>query len=195
MTGKHKHDDKKHPPAGDEPQKREIPVGGPEPEKAPETETIEAGPDEKASKLEDEVASLNDKYLRLYSEFDNYRKRTLRERIELSKTASSDVIITLLPVIDDMERAIKAHTEADGTVAALTDGVTLIYNKLMNILGQQGLEAMKAMGEEFDTDFHEAVTNIPAPEAEQKGKVVDEIQKGYILNGKVIRFAKVVVGS
>jgi molecular chaperone GrpE len=185
MTGKHKHDDKKHPPAGDDPKKREIPVGGPEPEKAPETETIEAGPDEKASKLEEEVASLN----------DNYRKRTLRERIELSKTASSDVIITLLPVIDDMERAIKAHAEADGTVAALTDGVTLIYNKLMNILGQQGLEAMKSMGEEFDTDFHEAVTNIPAPDPEQKGKVVDEIQKGYLLNGKVIRFAKVVVGS
>lgn len=195
MTGKHKHDDKKHPPAGEDAKQREIPVGGPEPGEAPVGEATESAPDEKVTKLEEEVASLNDKYLRLYSEFDNYRKRTLRERIELSKTASSDVIITLLPVIDDMERAIRAHTEAEGTAAALTDGVTLIYNKLMNVLAQQGLEAMKTMGEAFDTDFHEAVTNIPAPEPEQKGKVVDEIQKGYLLNGKVIRFAKVVVGS
>jgi molecular chaperone GrpE len=172
MTGKHKHDEKKQEP-----------------------EPKETVPEEKSSQLEEEVASLNDKYLRLYSEFDNYRKRTLRERIELGKTASAEVISTLLPIIDDMERAIRAHADAEGSVAALTDGVTLIYNKLMTILGQQGLEAMKSMGEEFTTDLHEAVTNIPAPEPGLKGKVVEEIQKGYILNGKVIRFAKVVVGS
>lgn len=195
MTGKHKHDEKKQQPAGEDVNKREIPVGGPDLEQTTGSGASEAFTEEKTLRFEEEIVALNDKYVRLYSEFDNYRKRTLREKIELNKTASAEVITTLLPVIDDMERAIRAHSETDGSVAALADGVTLIYNKLMTILGQQGLEPMKSMGEEFNTDFHEAVTNIPAPESDLKGKVVDEIQKGYILNGKVIRFAKVVVGS
>ena len=195
MTGKHKHDDKKHHHE-EEPGQSATPSAaeqGTEKHEAPGTIAEEA--DEKVSKLEAEVAALNDKYLRLYSEFDNYRKRTMRERIELSKTASAEVITAMLPVIDDLERAIKSHSEAGESVSALTDGVNLIYGKFLAVLGQQGLGQMKSAGEEFDTDFHEAVTNIPAPQPELKGKVVEEIQKGYLLNGKVIRFAKVVVGS
>jgi len=145
--------------------------------------------------LEQEIAQWNDKYLRLYSEFDNYRKRSIKERIELSKTAASDLITTLLPVLDDFERALNAMDTDEDKENAIIDGINLIYNKLKNILSQQGLERMKVMGEEFDTDFHEAMTNIPAPKPELKGKVVDVIQNGYLLNGKVIRYAKVVVGS
>lgn len=141
-----------------------------------------------------EIASLNDKYLRLFSEFDNYRKRTLKERIELSKTASAELIVALLPVLDDFERALKAAEES-GETGAHKEGMTLIYTKLKNILTLQGLETIKALGEDFNTDFHEAITNIPAPTPDLKGKVVDVIQNGYILGGKVIRYAKVVVGS
>ncbi len=141
-----------------------------------------------------EIAAWNDKYLRLFSEYDNYRKRTLKEKIELSKTASAEVIIALLPALDDFERAIKA-AEDSGESGAHVEGLTLIYNKLKSILTQQGLEPIKAMGEVFDTDFHEAITEIPAPTPDLKGKVVDVIQQGYTLGGKVIRYAKVVVGT
>ncbi|HNW74569.1 MAG: nucleotide exchange factor GrpE [Bacteroidales bacterium] len=144
---------------------------------------------------EEKIAELNDKYLRLYSEFDNYRKRTLKEKAELSKFASADVITSLLPVLDDFERAIKAFTATSDNGTALKEGVVLIFNKFLSVLNQQGLEQMKTQGESFDTDFHEAVTNVPAANPDQKGKVVDEILKGYLLNGRVIRFAKVVVGS
>jgi len=140
-------------------------------------------------------AELNDKYLRLYSDFDNFRKRTLKEKVEISKYASAEVITKLLPVLDDFDRAIKALDAAAEAGQALKDGVVLIYNKFNGILLQQGLQPMRAIGESFDTDFHEAITNIPAPSPEQKGKIVDEIEKGYLLNGKVIRYAKVVVGS
>jgi molecular chaperone GrpE len=152
--------------------------------------------DPKTEKLEEELAVANDKYLRLYSEFDNYRKRTLKEKIELGKTASADVIIALLPIVDDFERGLKAFdTSGDAIAQALKDGMFLIYTKLTGNLLQLGLEPINSIGEEFNTDFHEAITNIPAPTPEQKGKVVDEIIKGYMLNGKVIRFAQVVVGS
>jgi molecular chaperone GrpE len=195
MTGKHKQDEKKRLTPDPEKETVDTPV----------TET-DAGIDfaeaatkddgaEKLAQKEAELAELNDKYLRLYSEFDNFRKRTIREKTELSKTASADVIALLLPVIDDLERAIKAHSAAGEAAAPLTDGVNLIYNKLLSLLGQQGLEPINSLGEEFDTDFHEAITNIPAESPEMKGKVVDEVQRGYMLNGKVIRFAKVVVGS
>ncbi len=150
--------------------------------------------EKKVDELEENLADLNDKYLRLFSEFDNYRKRTMKERLELTKTASQEVIEDLLPVLDDFERAIKAiEMHEQGKNSA--EGIKLIYNKFNNILGRKGLEPMKSVGEPFDTDYHEAVTNIPAPEEDLKGKVVDEIQKGYLLNGKVIRFAKVVVGQ
>jgi len=151
--------------------------------------------DPKLEKAEEEIAVLNDKYLRLYSEFDNYRKRTLKEKVEFSKSAAAEVIYSLLPVLDDFERAINAIESASNDPKALKDGVILIYSKLLNLLTQQGLEPMKTIGEPFDTDFHEAITNIPAPTAEQQGKVIDEVTKGYLLHGKVIRYAKVVVGS
>ncbi|MEA3476556.1 MAG: nucleotide exchange factor GrpE [Bacteroidota bacterium] len=144
--------------------------------------------------LKEQVDSLNDRYLRLFSEFDNYRKRTLKEKIELGKTASEDVIISILPVLDDFERALSSFEEMDVN-ESFKEGVLLIFNKFLTLLQQKGLETIDSIGEEFDTDFHEAVTNIPAPSEEMKGKVADEIEKGYKLNDKVIRYAKVVVGN
>ena len=144
---------------------------------------------------DEQYSDLNDKYLRLYSDFDNFRKRTLKEKIELSKYASSEIIVKLLPVLDDFERAIKAFDATSDAGQALKDGVSLIFNKFLAILNQQGLMQMRTSGENFDTDFHEAITNITAPSPDQKGKIIDEIEKGYLLNGKVIRYAKVVVGS
>ena len=155
----------------------------------------EAKLEEKVGELEENLAELNDKYLRLFSEFDNYRKRTTKERLELIDTASTEVIRELLPVLDDFERAFKANEAKSEDEQSNLEGFKLIYNKLKGILNRRGLEPMKAIGEAFDTDFHEALTNIPAPSEDLKGKVVDEIEKGYILKGKVIRFAKVVVGQ
>lgn len=152
----------------------------------------------KESKLEQEINALqlkyddlNDKYLRLFSDFDNYRKRTLKERIELSKLASEELITELLPVVDDLERALGNISED----SSAREGIQLIYNKLVKTLSQKGLEEIQAKGSDFDTDFHEALTKIPVEDEDQKGKVVDVIQKGFTLSGKVIRYAKVVVGS
>jgi molecular chaperone GrpE len=144
--------------------------------------------------LNAKVEELNDKYIRLYSEFDNYRKRTQKEKIELHKTAGEDIFKTLLPVLDDFERAMNAMNEAKD-ITAVKEGVELIFNKLKNGLQQKGLAAMESKGQTFDADIHEAITNIPAPSEDLKGKVVEELEKGYSLNGKVIRFAKVIVGS
>jgi len=149
---------------------------------------------EKAEELEASQAELNDKYLRLFSEFDNYRKRTNKEKLDLLKSASEEVILDLLPVIDDFERGIKSMEDNDALQTSV-EGMQLIYNKLMGILSKKGLTPMKSIGQTFDTDFHEALTNIPAPSEDMKGKVVDEIERGYLLNDKVIRFAKVVVGQ
>jgi molecular chaperone GrpE len=151
--------------------------------------------EERIGELEENLAELNDKYLRLFSEFDNYRKRTTKERLELLDTASSDVINELLPVLDDFERAFKANEAKSEEEQSNLEGFKLIYDKFKGTLNRRGLEPMKSIGEPFDTDFHEALTNIPAPSEDLKGKVVDEIEKGYILKGKVIRFAKVVVGQ
>ena len=153
------------------------------------TEKKESG----SRKLKEELNEMSDKYLRLYSDFDNYRKRTLKEKMEMQKSASQDLILDLLPVLDDFERAVQALKEHKADDEAIS-GVELIYNKLFNILSQRGLEPMNSIGTDFNTDYHEAITNIDAGE-EMKGKVVDVIQKGYLLNGKVLRFAKVVVGS
>lgn len=160
--------------------------------KVPQEELVDLSVE---ASLEDQIAEWNDKYLRLYSEFDNYRKRTLKEKIELSRTASSEIITKLLPVLDDFERAIKAFDTNADTTEAIKEGILLIFNKFLTILNQQGLNQMKTIGEKFDTDFHEAITNIPAPTPDMKGKVIDEIEKGYLLNEKVIRYAKVVVGN
>ena len=147
-----------------------------------------------ADEWKQKYEEINDKYLRLYSDFDNYRKRTLKERLDLLKNATEELVIELLPVVDDFERALQAfeqHNVGDEAVK----GTELIYNKLLRTLEQKGLKSMDSMGKEFDTDFHEAITNIPAPTPDLKGKVVDVVQKGYLLNDKIIRFAKVIVGS
>ena len=138
-------------------------------------------------------AELNDKYLRLFSEFDNYRKRTAKEKLDLSATASASVMKDLLPVLDDFERALQ-NMEKNGNEADL-QGVTLIYNKFRSTLQKKGLEEIVAIDCDFNTDEHEALTMIPAPDESKKGKVIDVIQKGYKLNGTVIRFARVVVGN
>jgi molecular chaperone GrpE len=151
--------------------------------------------EDKTEKLEAEIFQLNDKFLRLYSEFDNYRKRTIKEKIELCKTASEEIILSILPVLDDFERALSAFEISTESTDSLKHGIILIFSKFINILSQQGLQQLKTIGEEFNTDFHEAITNIPVTNPEQKGKVIDEVEKGYMLNGKVIRYAKVVVAN
>ncbi|MCD6067047.1 MAG: GrpE protein [Bacteroidetes bacterium] len=151
-------------------------------------------PEGKIAELEAKLAEANDKHLRLYSEFDNFRKRNAKEKIDLIKTAGEDVFKTVLPVIDDFERAIKAN-EGATDLAALSEGFQLIYNKFKSTLKQKGLEEMESIGKPFDADLMEAITSIPAPDEDLKGKVVDEIEKGYSLHGKVIRFAKVIIGS
>ena len=146
--------------------------------------------------LKEQLAELNDKYLRLYSDFDNYRRRANKEKLEMIKTASSGVVLSLLPVIDDMERALAAIQKAEegSEQNALLEGVNLIYNKLMTTLKQQGLSECEVAGKPFDSETAEAVAQIPAPEEAQKGFVLEVVQKGYALDGKVLRFAKVVVG-
>jgi len=145
-------------------------------------------------KLKQEVAELNDKYLRLFAEFDNFKRRTQKERVELLQTAGKDVVVSLLPVLDDFERAIKA-TENTTEVAPVREGIVLVQTKLKSILNQKGLKEIESINTEFNTDLHEAITQIPSPTDEQKGKVIDELEKGYTLNDKVVRFAKVVVGA
>eukprot|EP01012_Entosiphon_sulcatum_P016743 TRINITY_DN21632_c0_g1_i1.p2 TRINITY_DN21632_c0_g1~~TRINITY_DN21632_c0_g1_i1.p2 ORF type:complete len:194 (-),score=39.60 TRINITY_DN21632_c0_g1_i1:120-701(-) len=145
-------------------------------------------------KLQAEVQQLNDKYLRLYAEFDNYKRRTQKERVELLQTAGKDVIVSLLPVLDDFDRALKAM-ETAAEVAPVKEGILLVSTKLKNTLAQKGLKDVESISQPFNTDFHEAITNIPAPTEDLKGKVIDEVEKGYTLNDNVIRFAKVVVGA
>ena len=155
----------------------------------PQEETAEPAAEQtEADKLQEmgeKLASLNDKYLRLYSEYENYRKRTNLEKADLLLNGSREMIKAILPVVDDFERALAAMGD--------DEGVKLIYNKLMKILEQKGLKAMDAKGEKFDESVHEAVTQVPAPAPEQKGLVIDVVEKGYYLNDKVLRYAKVVV--
>jgi len=145
-------------------------------------------------KIKVEKAELNDRFLRLFSEFDNYKKRVNKEKLDLLSTASEKVIVSLLPVIDDFERAIAANEKVEDN-QAIKDGFVLIYNKLIQLLKRFDVEEIKAIGEVFDTDFHEAVTHFPTDKEEDKGKVIDVTEKGYKLKDKVIRYAKVVVGQ
>lgn len=146
--------------------------------------------------LQAELAESKDKYLRLYSEFDNFRKRSARERQEWIKNATEDLIQQLLPVVDDFERAEKSFEDEKTDKATAAEGVKLVAQKLVKVLENKGLKAMEgAAGIDFDADIHEAITKIPAPEEKLKGKVVDVVEKGYYLNEKVIRFAKVVIGE
>lgn len=144
--------------------------------------------------LQAQYNELNNKYLRLYSDFENFRKRTTKERIDLIQNGGEDIFKLLLPIIDDFERA-QANMETAEDVPSVKEGVALIYGKLTKELQSKGLKPMETKGETFDSEIHEAITQIPAPSDDLKGKVVDEIEKGYYLNDKVIRFAKVVVGS
>ena len=158
-------------------------------EKKSKTEELEA----RIAELENQVAKEKDDYIRLMAEFDNFRRRTSQEKLELVSVASMDTIKGLLPVLDDCERALKVLGESDDSDAA-KEGTELIFHKLMSYLQSKGLAVIEAMGQPFDTDLHEAVAQFPVPEEDKKGKVFDVVQTGYTLNGKVIRYAKVVVG-
>ena len=147
---------------------------------------------EEIETLKSELEESKDKYLRLYAEFENFRKRTIRERLELMKSAAEDTMLALLPVLDDFDRAKKS---AETGVEQFSEGVQLVYQKLFSILEQKCLKSMESTGEDFDPDWHEAVTDIPAPSEEMKGKNFDTIEKGYVLNDKIIRHAKVVVAK
>lgn len=144
-------------------------------------------------KLRKQIEELSNTNLRLHAEFDNYRKRSIKEKIELSKTASEEVITDLLPVLDNLERALQNLN--DNTEDSFAEGIKLIYKRLLKTLSDKGLEEIPALGQAFDTDYYEAISHMPAADEKQKDKIVDVVQKGYKLHGKVIRFAKVVVGS
>lgn len=164
--------------------------------KPEETEFEEVKTDPKdleIAELKKELDEMRDKYVRLYADFDNHRKRTAKEYGEITKQAGREVIKDLLPVLDDFERALKAMDK--GTEASAKEGMQLIYNKLLNGLTAKGLKAMETIGKDFNVEEHEAITEVPAPTPEMQGKVIDELEKGYYLNGKIIRFAKVVVGA
>jgi molecular chaperone GrpE len=144
--------------------------------------------------LEKELADWKDKYTRLYAEFDNFRKRNAKERLDLMKSAGKDIIQDMLPLIDDFERAEKANADSND-IKAVKEGYGLIQAKLLRTLEAKGLKPMDSMGKSFDVEYHEAITNIPAPSKKQVGKVVDVVEKGYFLNDNILRYAKVVVGQ
>ena len=157
---------------------------------APEVQVVQT-PEEL---MKAEIEQLNDKYIRLFAEFDNYKRRTAKERLELFSMANRETILALLPVLDDFERAMKAFQNT-AEAASLKEGVELIYTKFNQIMQSKGVKPMESIGQPFNIDFHEAITNISAPSEDMKGKVIDEVEKGYFLNDKVVRFAKVVVGE
>ncbi|MGH1335456.1 MAG: nucleotide exchange factor GrpE [Aureispira sp.] len=145
-------------------------------------------------RLEKELGEMKDKYLRIFAEFDNYRKRTIKERQDIIKLASRDALSAVLPAVNDFERAIKIAQSEDNE-ETVPEGIVLVYNKLFKSLEQQGIKQMVTDGQDFDSELHEALTKIPAPTEELKGKIIDTIENGYYLNDKIIRHAKVVVGQ
>lgn len=159
-----------------------------------ETTTDEQSEEKSEPTSEEKYAELNDRFLRLYAEFDNYRKRTNKERVDLISTANAGILADLLPVLDDFERAILNNETAE-EINGVKEGFNLIFNKFKNNLESKGLKAMEAKGKPFDSELHEAIANVPAPSNKEKGKVIEDVEKGYYLNDKVIRFAKVVVGQ
>lgn len=170
----------------------------PEANEAEDAKAAEELPQEEeapaAGNASSELDEMRDKYLRLHAEFDNFRRRTSKERLELFKTANQELMVALIPVLDDLERAQTAMKDAQD-VTAVREGVELIFNKFLGLLQQKGLKPMEAVGQPFDAEVHEAITQIPAPNEEMKGKVIDQVEKGYYLNDKVVRFAKVVIGA
>lgn len=157
----------------------------------PAAEQAEADP---VAKLEAELSETKDRLLRLFSEFDNYKKRVARDRIEQNKMAGAEIFLSILPVIDDMERAMKSFPQTK-EVESIREGIQLIYNKIKSTTEAKGLKAMESVGKAFDADLHDAITNVAAPTEDLKGKVIEEVEKGYYLNDKVIRHAKVIVGN
>ncbi|MDR1601998.1 MAG: nucleotide exchange factor GrpE [Tannerella sp.] len=157
-------------------------------------ETVVPSDEKNENSIELKYAELNDSYLRLMAEFDNYRKRTLREKADLIKSGGESVLTNLLPVIDDFERAI-SNSKNTEDIEAIVQGIELIYSKFTIFLSQQGVKAIEAVGKPFDTELFEAIATIPAPSDDRKGTVLDCVQTGYVLNEKVIRHAKVVVGE
>ena len=163
-----------------------------EEEEQEDIKSVEIDPIEK---LQDELAEAKDKFLRLYSEYDNYRRRTAKEKLDMMQTANENLLLSLLPVLDDFERAVSAFSDQK-SLDAVKEGMNLIFQKFDNILQQKGLKQMDTkQGIKFDTDLHEAITQIPAPKSKLKGKIVDTVEKGYYLGDKVIRHARVVIGN
>lgn len=160
-------------------------------EEAQEEEEVE---EPKEPTIEEKLAELQDRYLRLSAEYDNFRKRTLKEKIDLQRSANESLLEVLLPVADDFDRAMQSVEEAKD-IEAVKEGMRLISGKFQGFLNQQGVKEIEAVNKKFDTDVHEAITKIPAPSKKLKGKVVDVVQKGYYLNEKVLRFSKVVIGE
>ncbi len=160
-------------------------------ENAPE---VENEPISELDQLKADLAEQKDKYLRLMAEFDNYKRRTAKERMELIQTAGKDVIVSLLDVLDDCDRAEKQLNTTDD-IAVQKEGIQLVFNKIRTTMQAKGLTPMESIGKDFDVELHEAITEVPVPDDKQKGKVIDEVTKGYLLNEKIIRFAKVVVGK
>jgi molecular chaperone GrpE len=161
------------------------------PENAP---VVENDPLNELDQAQADLAEQKDKFLRLMAEFDNYKRRTAKERMELIQTAGKDVIVSLLDVLDDCDRAEKQLSISDD-IAVQKEGIQLVFNKIRSTMQAKGLVAMESIGKDFDVELHEAITEVPVPDAKQKGKVIDEVTKGYLLNEKIIRFAKVVVGK
>lgn len=161
---------------------------------AENTEAVEQTPEEKIKELEEKCAKQHDEYIRLYADFENFRKQSLKARAELIKSAGEGIFANILPLVDDFERAMGAMENATD-VESVKEGVNLIYNKFNSFLAQNGVTPIETKDAEFNVDFHEAITMIPAPSEEMKGKVIDCTQKGYMLKEKVLRFAKVVVGQ
>lgn len=160
-----------------------------------QTETVEIEEQTVEEKLQDELKQEKDKFLRLFAEFENYKRRTAKERIDLFSTASEEVMLSLLPIIDDFERAL-SHIEEHKEAESLKEGVLLIYQKFIKTLEQKGLKLIEiAKGDEFNADVHEAITQIAAPSDDLKGKIIDVVEKGYKLGEKIIRFPKVVIGQ
>lgn len=166
----------------------------PDPDES-DAQTTEKKGDGSKNEKDRKLEELEEKYLRLFSEFDNYKKRTKKEKAEIIRNASGDIIKQLLPVLDDFERAIQTNRENEVGEEKLKEGFELIYNKLKDLLEKEGLQEMEAKGKPFNMEEHEAMTKQPAPSEEEKGKVIEEVEKGYYLNDKVLRFAKVVVGE
>jgi molecular chaperone GrpE len=168
--------------------------GGNETEASSESEVIADKNVSEVRAVQEKLAEMQDKYIRLSAEFDNYRKRTLREKMDMSKYASENMLLSIIPLMDDFDRA-RAHMDSTTDCNGLRDGIDLIYGKFSDFLKQNGVKEIESLNSNFDVDVHEAIAKVPVDDAEKKGKVIDVVQKGYYLQDKVLRFSKVIVGE